>query len=187
MSELAKKQWESEEYKQLRVEQVKKAYEYKRVHCPEQLHEMYRQIGEKLRNKSVPFSEEHKKAISNGLKLHYDKIGRKTKREYREYHCDRTIVCGKRVYVNNGEKECQAYVEELDWFLANGWVKGRSPLVRKSGYLTQEASDSASGKGKLIVHHKELKEVRRINPDELQSYLDEGWERGYLNKKEKRI
>lgn len=50
-------------------------------------------------------------------------------------------------------------------------------------YLTQEASDSASGKGKIVVHHKELKEVKLINPDELQSYLDKGWERGYLNKK----
>ena len=82
---------------------------------------------------------------------------------------------------------CVVHIEELDWFLANGWVKGRSPLIKKSGYLTQEASDSASGKGKIIVHHMELKEVKRINPDELQSYLDKGWERGYLNKKKKRI
>ena len=42
-------------------------------------------------------------------------------------------------------------------------------------------------RGKIIVHHMELKEVKRINPDELQSYLDKGWERGYLNKKKKRI
>ena len=43
--------------------------------------------------------------------------------------------------------------------------------------------DRSSGKGKLLVHNKKSQENKRIFPDELQTYLNMGWERGYLNKK----
>lgn len=48
-------------------------------------------------------------------------------------------------------------------------------------HATTNPNDSYLGSGVYLT--KELKEVKRINPDELQSYLDKGWERGYLNKK----
>ena len=184
LSEHTKMQWTSEETRKKFRESVRKTYERKIKECPEQLRESYKRRGEKisrlLKNRSKTISDAHKKLISLGMKRYYDKVGRKSNRTYRiEFHCDKSKVCGKFTYVNNGIKEYRIYIEELEWFLSHGWNKGRS----LSGYKTQEASDSASGRGKMIIHHKGLKEVRRINPGELQSYLDNGWERGYLNKR----
>lgn len=189
LSEISKQKWECDEYRNKVLTRIREVQEYKRKYCLEELKEMYRKISEKTSKsqKGKSISQEHRKAISNGIKRYYDKVGRKHNYVQREFHCDKSSVCGKQTYVNNGTKEYRIYVEELSWFLSHGWSSGRSPMIKKASYSSQEASDSASGKGKFVVHNKELREVKRINPDELQTYLDNGWERGYLNKKKKRI
>ena len=85
-----------------------------------------------------------------------------------------------KVYKDN--EEHTIYKCDLQWYLENGWHIGRNPNNKKSLALSETAKNASSGKGKKIIHNKELQQIKRVNPNELQYYLSIGWERGYLNK-----
>ena len=112
---------------------------------------------------------------------HFDKVGRKTKKQlpipYKSINAS-----GNKVKVYKDNEEHTIYKCDLQWYLENGWHIGRNPNNKKSLALSETAKNASSGKGKKIIHNKELQQIKRVNPNELQYYLSIGWERGYLNK-----
>lgn len=89
---------------------------------------------------------------------------------------------GKKVKVHLNNEEHTIYECDLQWYLNNGWIRGRNPNNKKSLVRTEEAKNNSSGKGKLIVFNLETNEVKRILPDELELYINNGWKRGYPKK-----
>ena len=125
-----------------------------------------------------------RKKISNSLKAYYDKIGRKqSKNKPMPYKSENAF--GKMIKVHLNNEEHTIYECDLQWYLNNGWIMGRNPNNKKPLALSEEAKNRSSGKGKKIVHNILTGEIKRINPNELQNYLDNGWKSGYLNKKKK--
>lgn len=130
------------------------------------------------RKNGVPFhkgyslSDEARKHISEGRKAYYDKVGRKQKltKPYVQA-CENTHLH----VVNNGQVNYKVNDIELPWYLANGYTLGF--------VLSQDSKTKSAGKGKKIVSNVQTKEIRRIDPSELQDYLNNGWQKGYLNKK----
>lgn len=155
-----------------------------KLETPEKYAMMLKRMGEKIskrkREQIYHVADETRKKISASLVRYYDKIGRKNKQKTkREIHSD-VPVCGKKTTINNGTIELRIFIEEKDWYLNHGWNLGATPLRKKP---SEQSKLNSSGKGKLIVHHKQLKQIKRIFPDELERFLNLGWERGYLNKK----
>lgn len=156
------------------------------MNFPDKIKEEYKKRGESisktLQQRSKIFSENHKKSISEAIKRYYDKIGRKSKRRilmpYKSLNAS-----GKKIKVFKDSEEHTVYECDKQWYLENGWILGRNPNNKKSIAKTETARNASSGKGKLIVHNKFQKCVKRINPNELEKYILNGWERGYLNKK----
>lgn len=187
LSEIARNFWEDPEYREKTISSINEAKKEKLINNPEQarLDEEKRRRGISKALTGLKHTYEHRKAISNGVRRYHQRMGHTPVREKRQFHCDISTVSGKRVYVTNNKTELRIYIEELDWFLNNGWRVGRNPANKKSLAKTKESMNRASGKGKLVVHNKATQENKRILPEELQSYLDLGWERGYLNKKKR--
>lgn len=124
---------------------------------------------------------ETRKKISDSLKIHYDKIGRKS--PIRKSIPYKSInASGKKVKVHLNNEEHTIYECDLQWYLDNGWIRGRNPDNKKPLARTEEAKNNSSGKGKLIVFNLETNEVKRILPDELELYINNGWKRGYPKK-----
>ncbi len=123
-------------------------------------------------------SETSRKKISESLKAHYDKIGRKTPIKnpmpYKSINAQ-----GKKVKVYLNDEEHTVYECDLQWYLNNGWIKGRNPNNKKPHAYTEDAKNNSSGKGKFVVNNPNTSEVKRINPSELLTYLNNGWKRGY--------
>ncbi len=174
---------------------VKNAYANLRIQNPDKFYSDIEKrenaVREKFRKnresgiyngKSFQLSDETKQKISNAIKHHYDIVGRKNQK--REIKTDKKLS-GKKTMITDGNKEIMIFIEELPWYLENGWKVGHSPN-RKSMVLTEEGKRSSSGKGKIIVHNLELQQVKRIEPNELNTYLLLGWKRGYLNPKKRK-
>jgi hypothetical protein len=76
------------------------------------------------------------------------------------------------IAVNNGEIAHLIYPEQLDEYLAKGWTKGRTPKTKER--LSQShlgLPGTSLGKKAIYLGNKELK----VNPEDLQTYLDQGW------------
>lgn len=71
------------------------------------------------------------------------------------------------ITINNGVKNKQIKPEELDTYLAEGWVKGGKPAAKRPNT------------GKWVNNGIEQK---RVQPEELSDYLAKGWELGYSDK-----
>ena len=85
---------------------------------------------------------------------------------------NRCAIYGRRI-VNNGQEEKKIKQDELDSYLKLGWVLGRKPSMKsKMGEI-----GSKSCKGKIRVHNDN--ERRWIYPNELQTYLDNGYTKGW--------
>ena len=190
LSEISHKRWLSSEYKTKLSNSLSEAWRIKKELHPDEVEKDLKRrgasISKVMKNKPKKMTDDHRKSISSALKEYHAKMGHNPTKTLRDFHCDKNNVCGKMTYVTNGSIEYRIYIEELQWFLDNGWRRGRSPLNKKPKALTKAAMDSSSGKGKIIVHNKSLGEVKRINPDELDVYLTNGWDRGYLNPRKKK-
>ena len=139
----------------------------------------------KLREQNGYNDKEHhlqkeytRRKISVSLKAYYDKVGRKSvigkPMPYKSKNAS-----GKMIKVHLNNEEHTIYECDLQWYLDNNWLRGRNPNNKKSLAKTEEAKCNSSGKGKLIVHDPITKELKRIDPNQLQDYLDRGWIRGY--------
>lgn len=122
-------------------------------------------------HKGYSLSDEARKHISEGRKAYYDKVGRKQKRTKPYIQACENMHLH---VVNNGQVNYKVNDAELQWYLANGYILGF--------VLSQDSKTKSAGKGKKIVSNIQTKEVRRIDPSELQDYLNNGWQKGYLNK-----
>lgn len=79
------------------------------------------------------------------------------------------------IAVNNGEIAHLIYPEQLDEYLAKGWTKGRTPKTKERLSQSHKGLPSTSlGKKAIYLGNKELK----VNPEDLQKYLDQGWVQG---------
>lgn len=80
--------------------------------------------------------------ISNSVKEYFDKIGRKNIPRIKHYPiCEITI--NKKCRINKEDTEILIYIEELDYYLHNGWLVGRKQ----------------STKNKIKNHFNDLKHV----------------------------
>lgn len=115
------------------------------------------------------------------MKKHWDKIGRKHIRKpplpYKSEGAH-----GQMVKVHLNVEEPTVYKCDIQWYLDRGYKFGRSLMNKKPLALSDAAKIASSGKGKKIVHNVVLNLVRRIDPEELSSYLAQGWKPGYLHK-----
>lgn len=138
--------------------------------------------SETMKKKNLVQNEITRKKISDSLKVHYNKIGRKSPLRKRIPY--KSInASGKKVKVRLNNEEHTIYECDLQWYLDSGWIRGRNPNNKKPLARTEEAKNNSSGKGKLIVFNLETNEVKRILPDELELYINNGWKRGYPKKK----
>lgn len=136
-----------------------------------------RSIGGKKHHKSHPMSLQTRQKISESMHLYQAKMGRKPVEVTKPF----SIPHGNKPerFVTNGSVEYRVNADEVNWYLEHGYVFGRNPNNKKPIALSSEARDNSSGKGKLIVHDPTTKELKRIDPNQLQDYLDRGWIRGY--------
>lgn len=80
--------------------------------------------------------------------------------------------------MTNGSVEFRVRPEEVKTYLEHGFRLGRNPNNKFTSPKTEEAKNRSSGKGKLIVHNN-IQNLR-IDPEDLEKYLADGWKRGYL-------
>ena len=137
LSEIARSFWKDPEYRMKTISSINEARKEKFLNNPEQarLDEEKRRerISKSLTGlKRMKRTDEHRKAISESIKEYHRRIGHTPVREKRQLHCDISSVSGKRVYVTDDKTELRIYIEELGWFLDNGWRAGRNPKNRKS-------------------------------------------------------
>ena len=145
-----------------RSESAKLAYKNRKQHCQ---------------------TNESRQKISQALLAHYDKVGRKKSKYIAQPYRIQGLKSKPAVYVTNGQYEFRIRKEEVEIYLQHGYQLGRNPNNKKPLARNQIMKDNSSGKGKFIIHNDELQQLRRINPNELDEYLANGWKRGYLHKK----
>jgi len=142
--------------------QVTKLGDLEKVTLEEQLE------WSKLREKALhqPKSPEHVEKMRNALK------GRKLSKEVRAHMGG--AGRGKK-FINNGIIHKRVLPEDLDEWLTEGWTLGRTKeLMTKISESTQGRTSSLKGKICVTKDGKELK----IDPEDLQKYLSEGYEKG---------
>jgi len=88
-----------------------------------------------------------------------------------------------RKWINNGSIQKQVKPEEVEELLKNGFVLGRlkSTGEKCSKKLKGNKKCNTVG-GKVCITDKDLKEMKFINPEELESYLSQGWIKGMYAK-----
>ena len=84
-----------------------------------------------------------------------------------------------KIVVTNGKINKFIYKEELDNYLADGWLLGSKP--RKEEFKKQAGNRS---RGRIHINNGQSSKM--VLESELQNYLDAGWVRGRLWKKKKR-
>ena len=122
----------------------------------------------KLREKALhhPKSPEHRKRMSEGAKA--------TNKHLTEEHRAKLDQTGK-IAVNNGEYSHLIYPEQLQEYLDKGWVRGRPQKVKEKLSNAHKGLPGTSiGRKAIHLGDKELK----VKPEDLQSYLDQGWSLG---------
>ena len=68
-------------------------------------------------------------------------------------------------YVNNGQKSKHIKLDELNTYLANGWVKG-------------QIQDHSNMRGTVTINNGICE--KRINPNELNNFIKQGWSKGKI-------
>lgn len=118
-----------------------------------------------------------RKKISDSLREYNAKLGRKHGLDTKPFKVPYSY--GPIRFVTNGKVEYRVNFSELEWYLNHGYTFGRNPTNKKPLALSDYAKERSSGKGKFVVHNPLTQEVRRILPDEIQNYTENGWRRGY--------
>ena len=92
-----------------------------------------------------------RKKISNSLKAYYDKIGRKQPiNKPIPYKSEN--ASGKKVKVHLDNEEHTIYECDLQWYLDNGWSKGRNPNNKNHlHYLKMQNVDHLEKEKKLFI------------------------------------
>ena len=85
------------------------------------------------------------------------------------------------MYVTKNGKDLRIFREELDWYINNGWKIGRNDILKNKirGIITKisEKNDNMVGRGKIYVSKNGIR--KRINKNELEIFIKDGWSRGY--------
>ena len=86
-----------------------------------------------------------------------------------------------RIWVNNGTEE--KFVKDTSKYLSNGWRIGKLPITNET---RQKMSESAKNRpcntvGKKKIHKGDIGKF--VSIEELQKYLDDGWELGVSEKR----
>lgn len=192
ISETIKEKLKDPKFKEKTSIALKKAIEKMKKENPEHYAEVAKRRGKTLsehlqlkkeQGQEKCLSDKTRMKISAGMTKYYDTIGRKNPRRIKREIKSSIPISGKKTAVTNGTKEIRIYIEELDWYLANGWKQGKKPSTKRPN---EEAILRSSGKGKIVIHNKTTQQVKRILPDELENYLKTGWKHGYLNTKKKK-
>lgn len=124
-------------------------------------------VSKALKGKSKQVLDAQKKSISEGMKKHFDKVGRKHPiRNPMPYKSEN--ASGKMIKVHLQDEEHTIYECDLQWYLSRGYSFGRGDSYVYTKPLTQAAKDSCSGKGKVTVCNLLLQQNKRIDPSELQ-------------------
>lgn len=79
------------------------------------------------------------------------------------------------IAVNNGEIGKLIYPEELEEWLSKGWTRGRTP-ASKARLSKAHTGLKSNTEGRKIIHFGD--QEKKVAPEEVQSYLDQGWELG---------
>ena len=122
----------------------------------------------KLREKALhhPKSPEHRKRLSEGAKA--------TNKHLTEEHKAKLDQTGK-IAVNNGEYSHLIYPDQLQEYLDKGWVRGRPQRVKEK-LSNAHRGLSGTSTGRKVIHFGEKE--RKVKPEEIQAFLDQGWSLG---------
>lgn len=125
-------------------------------------------------------SEETKIKISKSLQKYNRELGRKpVSYKKRELKTDKNV--SKRMFVTKNGKDIIIFVEELDWYINDGWKIGRSDIlknkIREIVTKISEKNDNMVGRGKIYVSKNGIR--KRIDKNELEIFIKDGWSRGY--------
>ena len=126
---------------------------YEERYGPERAELQRKNLSKKLKGKKR--TEETKKKLSEIAKNR--KLSKETKKKIGEKSLNR--IC-----INNGESEKKIYLSELDFYLNQGWMKGR---------ITKSYIGITNGK-----------EDKKIPQSKLSHYLNLGWTKGSIKKQE---
>ena len=108
------------------------------------------------------------------------KIREKTR--YNKNDIDNNI---KRCYIYNNDKEYRVFISELDYYLNNGWKKGRNSQIKSK--LSSSLKGTGCGKNNSVygikwMYNDELKQSKMVKQEEFDYYLNNGWNFGCKNK-----
>ena len=130
----------------------------------------------------IPLTEEHKKKISENRKgkccgeQHQD-FGKHQTRERRER-------IGKsnsnRIYINNGDATKHVKLEDLQYYLSNGWVVGKLLSDKHKQYLSNMKGESSSTYGTRWINNGVNNKMVKMG--DLCEYLQSGWKTGMIRK-----
>lgn len=147
--------------------------------------ETKKKISKKM--KFIHRTNEWKQKVSESMKKHYDIIGRKRKirNPKREIMCDTTNISGKRMYVFKDDLCYRIYIEELEYYLNNGWNVGRDKKFKNN--ISNKLKGTGCGEknsvyGTKWMYNNELQMTKMIKPKDIEKYLNEGWKFGNRNK-----
>lgn len=86
-------------------------------------------------------------------------------------------------WFNRGGQNRLFALEDSCMLIADGWARGRLIPEHVSAALQAKRGTVPSGKGnpmfgRIWVTNKNLRQSRAISPDQLNTYLNDGWEKG---------
>lgn len=122
----------------------------------------------KLREKALhhPKSPEHVEKFRQTLKAK----GMKRSPEHIEKMSRKGMIA-----VNDGEHSCLIYPDQLQEYLDKGWVRGRTQKVKEK-LSNAHRGLSGTSTGRKVIHFGEKE--RKVKPEEIQAFLDQGWSLG---------
>lgn len=148
-------------------------------------------IAKKIGNKNLgrKNTEETKQLMSKSAKASWTEERRKSASEsgnYSHLHNKETKkrlseIQKGRIWVNNGTEE--KFVKDASKYLSTGWQIGRLP---SSNETRRKMSESAKKRGCNTVGKKKIHKGdigKFVSIEELQKYLDDGWELGVSEKR----
>lgn len=81
-----------------------------------------------------------------------------------------------RITMTDGIHERKAKPEEVEQLLAQGWVLGQ-PVAKVEA---RKRKLQGNCKGTIKIHNPETRQLKRVYPEQLDSYLEQGWIKGVI-------
>lgn len=82
------------------------------------------------------------------------------------------------IWINNGNQTKMIHPDQLDKYISQGWVRGRLRMSEEQKKKIGDAvrGHTAQNKGTIVINKNGIEKF--ILPDDIDTYLNDGWDRG---------